>query len=74
MVKNRPKYFCDLESIHYNSKVMNVLEHENGEIITKQKDILTETGKYYKDLYSSKEHNLNDVANYCICRTLIFRS
>lgn len=55
------QYFCNLESNHYTSKVMNVLEHENGEIITNQRDILTETGKYYENLYSSNEHNLNDV-------------
>ena len=55
------QYFCNLESNHYTSKVMNVLEHENGEIITKQKDILKETRKYYENLYSSKEHNDVDI-------------
>lgn len=55
------QYFCSLESHNYTSKVINVIEKEDGQIITNQKDILKETCKYYENLYSSKENSLNDI-------------
>ena len=57
------QYFCNLESHNYSSKKFNVLviEQENGEHITNQKEILHETSKYYENLYSCRENTLNDI-------------
>lgn len=55
------EYFCNLESHNYTSKTINILEKENGEIITNQNDILKEIGTYYENLYTSKDQNLNDI-------------
>ena len=42
-------------------KIINVIEKENGEMITNQKEILNETCKYYENLYASKENGQNDI-------------
>ena len=55
------QYFCSLESNNYTSKTINVIEKENGEMITNQKEILNETCKYYENLYASKENSQNDI-------------
>ena len=55
------QYFCSLESNNYTSKIINVIEKENGEMITNQKEILNETCKYYENLYASKENSQNDI-------------
>ena len=54
------QYFCNLESHNYSSKIINVIEQENGEHIN-QKEILHETSKYYENLYSCRENTLNDI-------------
>ena len=55
------QYFCNLESHNYSSKIINVIEQENGEHITNQKEILHETSKYYENLYSCRENTLHDI-------------
>ena len=55
------KFFCNLETNNYTSKTINVLEQENGVLITNQEEILKETAKYYENLYASKDHNLWDI-------------
>ena len=55
------KFFCNLETNNFTSKVINVIEKEDGKIITDQKEILSETCNYYKTLYESKENTLEDV-------------
>ena len=55
------QFFCNLETNNFTNKVINVIEKDNGEIITDQKQILTETCKYYETLYASKESVLNDI-------------
>ena len=55
------QYFCSLESNNYTRKIINVIEKENGEMITNQKEILNETCKYYENLYASKENSQNDI-------------
>ena len=55
------KFFCNLETNNYTSKTINVLEQENGVLITNQEEILKETAKYYENLYTSKDHNLWDI-------------
>ena len=49
------KFFCNLETNNFTSKVINVIEKEDGKIITDQKEILLETCNYYKTLYESKK-------------------
>ena len=48
------KYFCNMESRNYYSKLITKLETEQGHIITDQKNILKETKNFYKRLYSKK--------------------
>ena len=55
------QFFCNLETNNFTNKVINVIEKDNGEIITDQKQILIETCKYYETLYASKESVLNDI-------------
>ena len=55
------EYFCSLESNNNTSNVINVIEKENCETITNQKEILKETGKYCENLYASKENSQNDL-------------
>lgn len=55
------QFFCSLETNNFTSKVINVIENDEGEIITDQKQILEETRKYYETLYANKENTLNDV-------------
>ena len=61
MEKNPLNFFCNLETNNFTNKVINEIEKDNGEIITDQKQILTETCKYYETLYASKESVLNDI-------------
>ena len=42
------KFFCNLETNNYTSKTINVLEQENGVLITNQENFLKETAKYYE--------------------------
>ena len=53
MVKNQQSFFCNLETNNYTSKTINVLEQENGVLITNQEEILKEKAKYYENLYTS---------------------
>lgn len=56
-------YYCNLENRNYTSKNMSKLISKNGNIITDQDEILSETFEYYKKLYSHKESddiNLNE--------------
>lgn len=58
------QYFCHLESRHYKSKCINILEKENGIFITEQKDILNEVKQYYETLYLERQTqgiNLQDL-------------
>ena len=55
------KFICNLETNNYSSKTINVLEQENGVLITNQEEILKETAKYYENLYTSKDRNLWDI-------------
>ena len=45
------QFFCSLETNNFTRKVINVIENDDGEIITDQKQILAETYKYYDTLY-----------------------
>ena len=56
------KYFCNMESRNYHSKLITKLETDQGNIITDQKDILKETKNFYKKLYSKKPRpQLNNI-------------
>ena len=55
------QFFCSIETNNFKSKVINVIEKDDGEIITDQKQILAETCKFYETLYASKENTLNDL-------------
>lgn len=48
-------YFCGLESRNFMSKIIPKVEKENGEIITKQKDILNEVKYFYDNLYKKRD-------------------
>ena len=59
--ESQQSFFCNLETNNYTSKTINVLEQENGVLITNKEEILKETAKYYENLYASKDHNLWDI-------------
>ena len=61
MKKNPLIFFCNLETNNFTNKIINIIEKDNGEIITDQNQIFTRTCKYYKTLYASKENVLNDI-------------
>ena len=60
------KYFCGLEKHNYVSKSMQQLEKADGTTIRDQKAILKETELYYKQLYASRDTELEniDLENY----------
>ena len=60
------KYFCGLEKHNYVSKTMQQLEKDDGTTIRDQKAILKETELYYKQLYASRDTELEniDLENY----------
>ena len=60
------KYFCGLEKHNYVSKSMQQLEKDNGTTIRDQKAILKETELYYKQLYVSRDTELEiiDLENF----------
>ena len=46
-----PLIFCNLEKHNYASKIIPKLEKNDGKIITDQFEILTETKRFYEELY-----------------------
>ena len=60
------KYFCGLEKHNYVSKSMQQLEKDDDTTIRDQKSILKETELYYKQLYASRDTELEnlDLENY----------
>ena len=48
------KYFFNLEKRNYSRRVFSELELEEGEVITNEKQILSEIENYFVKLYSSK--------------------
>ena len=50
-----------METNNYTSKSINVLELENGVLITNQEESFKEMAKYYEHLYTSKDYNLWDI-------------
>ena len=54
------KFFCGLESKNFVNKTIKKLETDNG-IITNQKEILTEVKNFYQNLFSNKDHELQDI-------------
>ena len=55
------KYFCGLEQHNYISKTMNKVEKEDGTILTDQNEILKETELFYKNLYTKKQDNSDNI-------------
>jgi polyhydroxyalkanoate synthesis regulator phasin len=56
------KYFCNLESRNYYSKLITKLQLENGKEINDQDEILKETKTFYQNLYSApSEKNSKDI-------------
>ena len=51
------KYFCNLEKRHYVSKQMYKLEKDNGNVLYKTDEMLTETKNYYENLYKEKPNS-----------------
>ena len=47
------KYFCNMESRNYYSKLISKIVLNDGRIVTDQKEILTETKCFYQNLYSA---------------------
>lgn len=54
------KYFLNLEKRHYKQGVISQLKINDDEIVTTDKEILSQCESFYKNLYSSHT-NFNDV-------------
>ena len=52
-VKNRPNIFFNLEKRNYNHKTIKELKYPEGKSVTKEEEILEETERFYKELYTS---------------------
>ena len=62
------KYFCNLETRNYVSKIIPRLTLDDGSDVTTQTEILTEVERFYKSLYQKnkdeiKDYDLNTVIN-----------
>ena len=55
------KYFCHLESRNFTNKLIPKIEEDNGNVILEQHEILDATKKFYENLYSSREHDIEDI-------------
>ena len=53
-------YFCGLESKNFTNKIIPKVEKENGDVISKQKDILKEVKSFYENLYKNKDKSKGD--------------
>ena len=67
-VKKPTKYFCNLETRNYVSKIIPRLTLDDGSDVTTQTEILTEVERFYKSLYQKNEdeimdYDLNNVIN-----------
>ena len=49
------KYFCNMESRNFTSKLISRIELDNGKVITDQTQILEETKLFYQNLYSRRD-------------------
>ena len=53
------RYFCNMETRNFTSKIIPKLVKDNGETIQEQFEILNETKQFYEKLYSKPKHELN---------------
>ena len=56
------KYFCGREKLNYISKTMQSLQKDDGTVLIEQNAILEETEQFYKNLYSSRDSELEDIS------------
>ena len=54
------KYFIGLEKRNFLNKSINRIVNDQGDMVTNFKDILFEQKKYYENLYTEQEVNLED--------------
>ena len=57
------KYFCNMENRNYVSKCMNSLRKEDGNLLTDQNEIVNETMRFYKKLYTKRNNTELDLNN-----------
>ena len=55
------RYFCNLENRNFVSKRMSSLINNDGTELFKNDEIKDEVFNFYRTLYSSKEHDINDI-------------
>ena len=54
------KYFCNMESRNFTSKLISRIELDNGKVITDQTKCLEETKLFYQNLYSRRDCQTDD--------------
>ena len=54
------KYFCNIESRNFTSKLISRIELDNGKVITDQTHFLEETKLFYQNLYSGQDCQTDD--------------
>ena len=65
-VGERPtKYFLNLEKRNYVNKQISQLEDEGGHLVSTQKQILNVQKRYYENLYSQNEGELDTIDDSC---------
>ena len=55
------KYFCALENKNYVNKTIKKINKGNNVVITEQNEIMSEICKFYKSLFSNKDHLIEDI-------------
>ena len=54
------RYFCNLENKHFLDKTIKKVKKPDGQYIIDQKEILSHVRDYYENLFSSKDHSLQE--------------
>ena len=54
-------FFCSLERRNYLEKTIKRIHKSNGDILTKQEDILSEVKGFYRELFKNNDNVLNEL-------------
>ena len=57
-VKNKTKYFCNLEKKNFVQKAMCFIRKDNGDIIHDSNAITKKAKFYYENVYASRENEI----------------
>ena len=55
-MKKTTSFFCNLELRNFTSNITPKIQKDDGTLITKQNEILSEPHSFYQNLYSEQKH------------------